>query len=147
MLRYRDLLDDPAAAVDRACRFLGIGTGHVASIPRDNARSYVRPGWRTATLGPVVRGGAWLGQFAPPSVWRRVSAPLVAGLRSADRSGGAAGVHRPHLAAEERERLVAAFADDIELLSRLTGEDFSDWFSTASRGSFDQRAAVVSARA
>jgi hypothetical protein len=140
VLRYRDLVDDPPAAVDRACRFLGVETGRVAAIPRDNARSYVRPGWRTATLGPVVRGGAWLGQFAPPEVWRRVSGPLVAGLRATDDE------HRPHLTAEQREVLIPAFADDVELLSRLTGEDFSDWLSTASRGSFDQRTAAVSGR-
>jgi hypothetical protein len=70
--------------------------------------------------------------------------PLVAGLRSTD---GSHGEHRPHLTAEQRERLLPAFADDVALLSRLTGEDFSDWLSTTSRGSFDQRAVAVSARA
>ncbi len=41
VLRYRDIVDDPPAAVDRACRFLGISPGLVATIPRDNSRSYV----------------------------------------------------------------------------------------------------------
>ncbi len=44
VLRYRDLIDDPRTAVDRACRFLGIREGLVDSIPRDNLRSFVRAG-------------------------------------------------------------------------------------------------------
>ena len=51
--------------------------GPVATIPRDNSRSFVTPGWRPTVLGPVVRAGARLGQFAPPEVWRRASVPLV----------------------------------------------------------------------
>ncbi|MFC7494398.1 MULTISPECIES: sulfotransferase family protein [unclassified Nocardioides] len=141
VLRYRDIVDDPPAAVNRTCRFLGIRTGQVATIPRDNARSYVGPGWRSATLGPVIRSGAWLGQFARPETWRAASRPLVAGLRGAD------GAHRPHLTPEQRECLLPAFADDITALSRLTGEDFSDWLSTTSRGSFDQRSGQLSAQA
>ena len=132
VLRYRDIVDDPPAAVDRACRFLGITPGTVATIPRDNSRSYVPPGWRPTVLGPVVRAGAWAGQFAPPHVWRRASAPLVARLRSGD-------LRRPRLAPEQRERLIPAFADDVRLLSRLTGQDFSDWLSTDAKGSFEER--------
>jgi hypothetical protein len=133
LLRYRDIVDDPPAAVDRACRFLGITTGMVATIPRDNARSFVQPGWRPRLLGPAVRAGAWAGQFVRPDLWRRASAPLVTRLAGPDAG------HRPHLSAEQRERLLPAFADDIDLLSRLSGEDFSDWLSNESRGSFDQR--------
>ncbi|MEP9363381.1 sulfotransferase [Nocardioides sp. CN2-186] len=133
VMRYRDIVDDPPAAVDRACRFLGIATGTVATIPRDNARSYVPPGWRPTVLGPVVRTGARLGQFAPPRLWRKASVPLVAGL-----SGGR-DVRRPRLTPEQRERLVPTFADDVRLLEDVTGEDYSDWLSTADRGSFDER--------
>ncbi len=133
MLRYRELVDTPVEAVDRACRFLGIATGQVEAIPRDNTRNFVEEGWRTRTFGPVVRATAWLGQFAPPQVWRRASAPLIAQL------GGPGERHRPRLSAEQRARLLPAFEADIALLSRLTGEDFSDWTSTRSRGSFEQR--------
>jgi hypothetical protein len=133
VLRYRDIVDDPRGAVDRACRFLGIAPGAVATIPRDNSRSFVEPGWRPAVLGPVLRAGARLGQFAPPAVWRRASEPLVARL------SGPAEAHRPRLSAEQRERLLPVFADDIDLLSSLTGEDFADWRSTRSRGSFVER--------
>jgi Sulfotransferase family len=133
VLRYRDIVDDPPAAVDRACRFLGISTGRVATIPRDNARSFVEPGWRPRVLGPAVRAGAWAGQFVRPEAWRRASVPLIARLTGPDAGP------RPHLSEEQRARLLPVFADDIRLLSELTGEDFTDWLSTWSRGSFDQR--------
>jgi hypothetical protein len=137
VLRYRDLVDEPAATLDRACAFLGVAQGLLTSIPRDNARTYVAPGWRPRLLGPVVRAGAWAGQFARPEVWRSVSPWLVRHL--ADGPDAA----RPHLSAAQREALLPAFADDIALLSSLTGDDYSAWLSSASRGSFTQR--VVSA--
>jgi hypothetical protein len=80
-----------------------------------------------------VRAGAGLGQFVPPEFWRRASAPLVARLTGPD-----AGT-RPRLEPEQRARLVPDFEDDVRLLSKLTGEDYSDWVSTQSRGSFDDR--------
>ena len=58
VVRYRDIVDEPAATVDRACRFLGIEQGHVDHIPKDNSRTYVEPGWRPKVLGPVVRSRA-----------------------------------------------------------------------------------------
>ena len=134
VLRYRDLVDDPRGAVDRACEFLGISTGLVDSIPRDNVRDYVAPGWRPRLLGPVVRAGATAGQFAPPQWWRALSKPLVAQLSAPQEE------HRPRLSAAARERLLPWFAEDIDRLSRLTGEDFTDWLSHESRGSFRQRA-------
>lgn len=134
VVRYRDIVDHPTETVDRACRFLGIREGRVTAIPRDNSRPYVAPGWRPRVLGPVVRTGAWAGQFMPPQVWRRASVPVVARLQSRD-------VHRPSLSAEQRARLLPAFTDDIRLLGEITGEDFSDWLSTRDRGSFAQRAA------
>lgn len=139
VLRYKDIVDTPVEAVDTACRFLGIETGHVPHIPKDNSRRYVEPGWRPRVLGPLVRSGAWLGQFAPPEAWRRVE-PYA---RRALVAGGAH--HRPILSAEQRARLLPAFADDIKLLSSVTDRDFSDWLSTEPKGSFAQRAAEPTA--
>ena len=133
VLRYRDIVDDPPAAVDRACRFLGISTGRVATIPRDNARSYVAPGWRPTGVGPGDPGRR------PPRPVRPAGG-LAPGQRAA---GGPAADRRarprPRLSPEQRERLVPAFADDVDLLSELTGQDFSDWLSTEPKGSFDER--------
>lgn len=136
VLRYRELVDDPAGAIDRACRFLGVAEGVVREIPRDNARHYVAPGLRTRLVGPAVRAGAWAGQFARPELWRAVSPHLIAHL------GGRHEAHRPHLTPEERGALIPGIAEDVALLAETLGEDFSDWTSTASRGSFDQRRAL-----
>jgi hypothetical protein len=132
VLRYRTIVVDPQGAVDRTCQFLGISPGLVETIPHDNSRSFVEPGPRSAVLGRLLRAGAWVGQFAPPQVWRRASAPLIKGL-----SGGDA--VRPKLSAQARARLLPYFADDIALLAQLTGESFDDWLSTESRGSFRER--------
>jgi hypothetical protein len=134
VLRYRSIVDDPRGTVDRTCEFLGIAPGHVDSIPHDNSRGFAEPGPRTALLSRLVRAGAWAGQFAPPRVWRRASRPLVGRL-----AGGNA--VRPKLSADARARLLPFFADDIALLSQITGERFHDWLSTESRGSFRERAA------
>jgi len=137
VLRYRDIVDEPVATVDRACRFLGLGEGLVDTIPRDNSRDFVTPGWRPQLLGPVVRAGARAGAWAPPHVWRRACRPLVARL------SGPGPAHRPLLSPEQRARLVPAFADDVDLLSRVTGQVFEDWTSTQSRGSFLERSAAA----
>ena len=134
VLRYRDLVDAPGRTLDHVCAFLGISPGLVGAVPRDNAHPYVEPGWRPRVLGPVVRAGAWAGAFARPELWRRASVPLIAQL------SGPAVAHRPLLPPETRQRLIAEFAEDIAELSELTGEDFSDWLSPESRGSYDQRA-------
>lgn len=133
VLRYRDLVDGPVDTLDRVARFLGITEGKVTEIPRDNARSYVAPGWRPRLVGPVVRAGAWAGQFARPELWRRLSPPLVRQL------SGSGEAHRPHLTPEQRAALVPHFAADIARLAEITGDDYSAWLSPASRGSFDQR--------
>ena len=136
VVRYKEIVEQPTATVDRVCAFLGIAGSHLEEIPRDNVHTYAEPGWRTDVFGPVVRAGAWLGQFAPPQVWRTASAPLISQLAP----GGA---HRPKLAPEVRARLLPHFAEDIALLAELTGEDFSLWLSQESRGSFSERAGDV----
>jgi len=137
VLRYRTVVDETFAAVDRACRFLGISTGRVSSIPQDNSHRYVQPGWRRRMYGPVIRPGARAGQFASPQVWRRASAPLISWL------SGPGETHRPPLPRDARQRMLEDFSDDVSILSQLTGEDFSDWLSTESRGSFSQRTQVT----
>jgi hypothetical protein len=83
-------------------------------------------------LAPAIRAGAHLGQFVRPEVWRRASVPLVARLQTGDGP-------RPRLSPEQRERLVRHFADDVDLLSELSGQDFSDWLSPEPKGSFEER--------
>src|SRR6185503_1024639 len=51
--RYRELRDAAAATVDRVCRFLGVETGLISTIPRQNVRPDVHG--RTAAATPVER--------------------------------------------------------------------------------------------
>lgn len=132
VLRYRQIVDRPADAVDRVCRFLGIREGLVDRIPRDNSRNFVVPGWRPRTLGPLIRAGAWAGQFAPPQVWRAASRPMVSRLSGREMT-------RPEISPQAHSRLVRHFSDDVHRLSEITGEDFSDWLRHRPGGAFSSR--------
>ena len=69
---------------------------------------------------------------------------MAPGQRAADRRPDRFRRGAPTAAlAEQRERLLPAFTDDIALLSELTGDDYSDWTSGASRGSYAERAAAA----
>ena len=129
VLRYRDLVEQPAQALDSVCRFLGVATGLQAEIPRQNWKAFARDSSRTRRLARLVRTGAHLGQYLPPQWWRRGEAKLVAAMQS---GGGM----RPRLEPEVRARLVREYAADNALLGELTGRSFADWMGTTSRGQF-----------
>ena len=112
----------PRAAVDRVSRFLGIREGQVDRDPARQLAQLRAAGLAAAVLGPVVRAGARLGQFAPP---RGVAAGQRA-ARSSRCSATAATAHRPRLdAGASASGCWTAFVDDIDLLTGLTGEDFA----------------------
>lgn len=129
LLRYRDLVDRPAAALNDVCDFLGLDRMPAASIPAENTRGFVAPSLRTRAVSPVIRAGARIGARFPPLVWRKASVPL---LRVLQHGGGP----RPELSVDGRRRLVAEFAPDIALLERVTGNSYSDWLGDQGRGEF-----------
>lgn len=140
VLRYRQIVDAPGETMRRVFEFLGVPPIAVERIPSDNSRSFVGPGARSAVLGRVIRAGAYLGQFAPPEHWRRISAPIVGQLH---RGGDA---HRPRLTPEQREELLGRHRDDIALLEEVTGESFADWLDVEREGgTFASRAAAAQA--
>ena len=134
VLRYRELVAEPTATLDRVSRFLGIAEGRVGTVPPDNSRPYVEPGLRTAVLGRAIRAGAYAGSFVPPKVWRQVSKPMVSALHL----GGPE--RRPKLDPEQRRELLQTCTDDIAVLEDVLGESFADWRSDVGRGSFRERA-------
>ena len=139
LLRYRELVAEPSATLDRVFTFLGVESAQVSSIPSDNSRTFVQDGPRARTIGPVIRAGAAVGQFLPPEVWRRVSKPLVAQLH---RNGDPA---RPRLSPEQRSALLEPHLPDIELLEQVTGESFEDWKGYRDGGSFESRRSAARA--
>src|ERR1700729_2554146 len=67
VLRYRLLVDDPAATLDRICAFLGADTGMLTEIPRENVTTHPEHtlGHQAAALG--MRAGAAAGRLVPDS--------------------------------------------------------------------------------
>ena len=108
VLRYRELVSEPARTLDRVSTFLGIETGQVGVVPPDNSRPFVEPGLKAAVLGRVVRAGAVrrvvraAGDLArggqaslPRAAVRRTRAAAEAGAGGAGRAGqGVPGRHR-----------------------------------------------------
>jgi len=136
VLRYKQLVDEPVVTLNRVCRFLGIATDQIATVPQDNSRPFVRPGLRTALLGRTVRAGARAGSYVDPQIWRGAVKPLYKALRYGQPR------QRPRLAPEIRSELVKEFSDDLGLLESLLGESYADWRSSAGRGSFRDRQAT-----
>ena len=65
VLRYRQLVAEPAETLDRVSTFLGIETGRVGTVPPDNSRGFVQPGLKAAVLSRVVRRGRAAGAYVP----------------------------------------------------------------------------------
>ena len=132
LLRYRDLVDDPHTALDRVCDFLGVPEVDLWSPRPENVRPLVPGTLEKRLIARTLRAGAWLGQFAPPRVWRQASRPLLHALHSG-------GTPRPHLEPAERQEALASFVDDVGLLQCVTGDSFSDWLEGPGRGAFGHR--------
>lgn len=132
VLRYQQLVDEPARSIDAICEFLGVRTGVVESIPSSNLSGWADDTRLNSALRHTIRAGAAVGSLLPPQLWRRAQRPLVGTLRR-DRT------HRPHLEVGQRRRLVEHFRADIDLLEQLLGRSFQDWLSDAGRGTYAVR--------
>jgi Sulfotransferase family len=129
VLRYRDLVDEPVAALAGVLAFLGVDPGGAALPAPENVRPFVPPGRRARVLARAVRAGAAAGRHLPPRAWRRASRPLLAALH---RQGAA----RPRLDVAERRAVLAPLVDDIHLLEAVTGASFADWLADEGDGAF-----------
>jgi hypothetical protein len=139
VLRYRELVESPVGTLDAVCRFLGVRTGVLDGARAENSKPYVTPSRRARVLARGVRAGAALGAYAPPQTWRALERRA---LRMLQRGGA----KRPVLDAATRRELVADFAADIALLTRVTGRDHSDWLGETSRGQFGNRTTAQQSR-
>ena len=122
VLRYRRLVDEPAAMLDRICAFLGAETGVVTEIPRENVTAHPEHtvGHRAAALG--MRVGAAAGRLLPGDAAAAATHRLERFLQRGRRE-------RQPLSWEQRQALLPRFEDDIKLLEKVLGEDFGDWLS------------------
>jgi hypothetical protein len=126
VVRYRDLVDVPVATLDRICGFLGIETGVITEIPRQNVTAHPEPTLAHRALSALARTGDAAGRILPGDT--------VAGLnRRLERFLQRGGRERQPLSWEQRQALLPRFADDIRLLERVLGEDFGDWLEPRPR--------------
>ena len=126
VLRYRLLIDDPAATLDRICAFLGVQTGVLAEIPRENVTAHPERtlAHRAAALG--MRASAAVGRLLPGTAATAATHRLERFLQRGNRE-------RQPLSWEQRQALLPRFEDDVKLLATLLGEDFSDWLAPRDR--------------
>ena len=122
VFRYRALVADPAALLDVVCGFLGVRTGLLPEVPRENVTTHPSPTSKHRSLGKLLRAGSAVTSKLP----RQAGASVVDRLQ---RSLQEDGQPRQPLTWEQRQALIPHFAADIELLETLTGEDFSDWLA------------------
>ena len=123
LLRYRELKDNPAATLDRVCAFLGVRTGVLTAIPKENVnRHVVEDTTVNAALRWLLRTGGTIGHRFPVPLRLAARGPLLTVLH---RKTGT----RPVTTPEERATLLPLFADDIALLQEVTGERYDDWLS------------------
>jgi hypothetical protein len=134
LLRYRDLVDAPVPTLDRVCRFLGVETGLVGTVPPDNTRPFLTDSPSTRVFSAAMRAGARVGAVLPPEVWRGVSSPLLTLVHRRSRRNS-----RPNLAGEQRRRLLEHFRDDVQLLGEVTGSSYDDWLGDTGAGEFAAR--------
>ncbi|MEU4561990.1 sulfotransferase [Actinoplanes sp. NPDC023936] len=123
LLRYRDLKDDPARTLDRVCAFLGVRTGLLTAIPKENVnRHYVEDNAVNRVLRGLLRAGGEVGHRFPLPLRLAARGPLLTLLH---RKKGS----RPVTTPAERAALLPYFAEDIALLQDVTGERYDDWLS------------------
>ncbi|HEY0003104.1 MAG TPA: sulfotransferase domain-containing protein [Actinoplanes sp.] len=123
LLRYRDLKDNPARTLDRVCDFLGVSTGVLKAIPKENVNRHVVEDNRlNRVLRAMLRAGGTFGHRFPVPLRLAARGPLLTLLH---RKTG----NRPVTTPAERAALLPAFADDIALLQEVTGERYDDWLA------------------
>jgi hypothetical protein len=123
LLRYRELKDNPAATLDRVCSFLGVETGVLTAIPKENVnRHVVEDNAVNGVLRYLLRTGATFGHRFPVPLRLAARGPLLTVLH---RKHGT----RPVTTPAERAALLPLFADDIALLEEVTGASYADWRS------------------
>jgi hypothetical protein len=126
VLRYRLLVDEPAAALDRICEFLGVATGVISEIPRENVTAQPERTLIHRAAAVATRGSDAVGRLLPGTGAAAVTSRIERFLQRGNRE-------RQPLRWEQRNALIPRFETDVRLLGQVLGEDFSDWLAPRDR--------------
>ena len=126
VLRYRLLVDEPSATLDRICAFLGVEAGVLTEIPRENVTAHPEHTLRHRAAALGMRAGAAAGRLLPGNAAAAATRRLE---RFLQRGAG----ERQPLGWEQRQALLPKFEDDVKLLQKVLGEDFGDWLAPRER--------------
>jgi hypothetical protein len=126
VLRYRRLVDEPARTLDQICAFLGVGTGVLTQIPRQNVTSHPEPTLAHRAVSLAQRAGSAVGTVIPGLTAATLTGPLERFLQRHSRE-------RQPLSWQQRQALLPKFEPDIRLLQTIMGEDFGDWLAPRER--------------
>lgn len=118
--RYRSLIISPVAALDKVCAFLGVATGTLAELPRENVTAHPHPSLRYRTVAAARRASTAVSALLPGHLGASLNDRLEHALQQD------AAPRRP-LTWEQRKALIPRFEADIRSLASITGMDFSDW--------------------
>ena len=134
VIRYRQLVDEPAKTLDEIFGFLGVEQGVVTEIPRQNVTSHPEATLAHRAVAQLLRASAAVGRFLPGSAWDAVTGRLERFLQRHSRE-------RQPLSWEQRQAVIPKFEADLTRLERVLGADFSDW-----RAPRDRSGGLVGAR-
>ena len=126
VLRYRVLIDSPAQALDQICAFLGVETGRLAQIPRENVTAHPEHTLAHQAVALGMRASNALGRILPGTAATAATHRLERYLQRGRRE-------RQPLSWEQRQALLPRFEDDVRLLGTLLCEDFTDWLAPRDR--------------
>jgi hypothetical protein len=118
--RYRALIDEPARVLDQICDFLGVASGILTEVPRENVTAHPRQTRRHRALSRALR----FGTAARSALPGRAEAAMTS---LAERRLQQDAPPRQPLTWAERQALIPLFEADVRLLAAITGESFGDW--------------------
>jgi hypothetical protein len=118
VVRYGALVESPALVLDRICVFLGVPTGILTELPRENVTAHPQLSFRHRTVSKALRTSTAVSSVLP-------GAATVTG--SLERILQRDSPPRQPLTWEQRQTLLPRFEADVRLLQIITGEDFSGW--------------------
>jgi hypothetical protein len=126
VLRYRDLVNAPAQALDAICAFLGVQPGIISQVPRENVTAHPEHSRSHRAVSLVLRSAATAGRHLPGTAGTALTQQLERYLQRSARP-------RQPLTWQQRQQVLAYLEDDFPLLEKITESDFSDWLRPKDR--------------